>query len=126
MASPGPGPAVDRCAGRGYNYAVRGKARRSSTNRHLRKLRELVSSALRGRGAEVYLFGSYARGEARGHSDVDLAVRPRRRLPPALLSQLRETIEESCVPYNVDLLDWREASGALRRSVLREGIRWPT
>ena len=77
-----------------------------------------------GKEVAVYLFGSWARGEATPCSDIDLAVESRTPLPSGLLARLRERLEESHVPYQVDVVDLRKADGAFRRRVLAEGIPW--
>ena len=38
------------------------------------EITRLVSDAMRNRSAKVYLFGSYARGQATKYSDIDLVV----------------------------------------------------
>lgn len=38
------------------------------------EITRLVNDAMRNRSAKVYLFGSYARGQATKHSDIDLVV----------------------------------------------------
>ncbi len=43
-----------------------------------------------GEGVNVYLFGSWARGEATRVSDIDLAIESETPLPPGTLARLRE------------------------------------
>jgi len=74
--------------------------------------------------ADLYLFGSRARGIPRAASDIDLAIDPHGPLPRSALSSLRELFEESTVPVHVDVLDLRDAGPGLRQRVLREGVRW--
>jgi len=90
----------------------------------LDEVRSIVLRGLRGTPARVYLFGSRARGEAARLSDVDVAVLPLQPLPPGLLSLIREELEESNIPYVVDLVDLSESGAAFRESVLREGVEW--
>jgi predicted nucleotidyltransferase len=54
------------------------------------ELRRMVLAALGGRDAEVWLFGSCARGEVLQHSDIDVAILPRDDLPPGFFSDLAE------------------------------------
>lgn len=92
--------------------------------RYLDEARAIVERELSGVAADVYLFGSWARGDPRRISDIDIAVLPRGPAPAAILSRLREAFEESSIPYPVDVVDLREASPSLRDRVLREGIPW--
>lgn len=74
--------------------------------------------------ADLYLFGSRARGDARRWSDIDVAVVPKRPLPTGLLAETREDLENSSILLNVDLVDMRAASAALREAIWREGVPW--
>lgn len=87
-------------------------------------VRGIVRSHLRGRDADVYLFGSWARGDARRTSDIDVAVLPKDDLPWIVLTRLREALEESSIPYPVEVVDLREVAPQFRARVLEEGIRW--
>ncbi|MGH7113493.1 MAG: nucleotidyltransferase domain-containing protein [Stellaceae bacterium] len=69
-------------------------------------------------------FGSCARGEPRQASDIDIAILPRDVLPGSFFAELEADIEESTIPYNVDLVDLRHADPALVAEVRREGIQW--
>src|SRR5437660_4645048 len=79
----------------------------------------MVLAALGERDAEVWLFGSCARGEVLQHSDIDIAILPREKLPSAFFSDLAESVEESSIPYEVDIVDLRSAA-----PVRRAGIKW--
>jgi predicted nucleotidyltransferase len=88
------------------------------------ELRRMVLDALGDHEAEVWLFGSCARGEVMQHSDIDIAVLPRTDLPPEFFSTLAEQIEESSIPYDVDLVDLRRAAPTLVEEVRAEGVKW--
>jgi predicted nucleotidyltransferase len=91
---------------------------------YLDRIKDIVLDALAGYSVTVYLFGSRARGTARRASDVDIAVEAHRPLPPGVLARLRDTLEESTVPYRVEILDLASAGDALRRRVKQEGVVW--
>lgn len=84
----------------------------------------MVLTALGGHDAAVWLFGSCARGGARQHSDSDIAILPRDPLPIGFFGELDAEIEESTIPYDVDLVDLRQADPALVDEVQREGVKW--
>jgi predicted nucleotidyltransferase len=96
----------------------------SAATKALEEVRRIVMDVVGGGQAAVYLFGSRARGEATPLSDIDVAIEPHTSLPPGTLARLRERLEESSVPYRVDVVDLRRADPALRRRVLAEGIQW--
>lgn len=88
------------------------------------EIRRRIFAHLGGRAARVYLFGSCARGDWRQSSDVDVAVEPLEPVPDDLFPAIRDALEESDIPYFVDVVDWRRADPALRATILREGILW--
>jgi predicted nucleotidyltransferase len=92
--------------------------------RGVEKLRRMVLDALGEHDAAVWLFGSCARGDVRQHSDIDIAILPRDDLAPGFLAELAADIEESTIPYDVDLVDLRHADPALVDEVRREGVKW--
>jgi predicted nucleotidyltransferase len=92
--------------------------------RAIEELRRMVLDALGEHDAEVWLFGSCARGEVMQHSDIDIAILPRDALPSAFFAELAADIEESPIPYDVDLVDLRTADPALVEEVQREGVKW--
>jgi hypothetical protein len=86
--------------------------------------RAIIRTHLPAEAADLILFGSRARGDARHWSDVDVAISPRRPLPTGLLARTREALEESSLLLNVDLVNLEEASPALREAIEQEGVPW--
>ena len=80
----------------------------------------IVRAALADVPARVLLFGSWARGEGRRHSDIDVAILPERPLPAGTLGRIRSLLEESRVLRVVDLVDLSVADDAFRARVLAE------
>lgn len=90
----------------------------------LNRVRNMVLEALAPVNAEVYLFGSQARGDVWTLSDIDVAVEPCEPLPAGLLARLREALEESTIPVRVDVVDLSDSDEDFRQRVRAEGIRW--
>jgi predicted nucleotidyltransferase len=90
----------------------------------IKELRRMVLDALGAHDAAVWLFGSCARGEVRQHSDIDIAILPRDELPLGFFGELQADIEDSKIPYDVDLVDLTHADSALVDAVRREGTPW--
>lgn len=71
--------------------------------------------------SEVILFGSRAKGTAHEHSDVDLAIK-NSQLTRSQLNQIKFEIENSDVPYVVDLIQYEQiTSPTLREHIDRVG-----
>lgn len=91
---------------------------------YLEKLRSLVLAYLKEYPVKIYLFGSRAKNKAQYTSDVDIALLPEKVLPPDLISRLQEKIEESTLPYFVDIVDLSKVNKKLRDTLLSEAIEW--
>lgn len=90
----------------------------------IEELRRRVLAALGARKAAVWLFGSCARGEARQHSDIDIAILPGEELPIGFFATLEADFEESAIPYDVDLVDLRRAPPKLIDEIRCSGVKW--
>ena len=88
----------------------------------LRQVRSVVESVTEQANVQVYLFGSWARGEERVTSDIDLAIEGEDVSRLAL--HVREALEDSDIPYRVVVVNLMEASPALLANVRKEGILW--
>ena len=83
------------------------------------KLLSLLSSHLP--NTEVWVYGSRARWTSRQESDFDMAVFA----TPAQargVSALREALEESNLPFRVDLFVWDEVPESFRKQIQREHV----
>ncbi|MBP2662109.1 MAG: nucleotidyltransferase protein [Firmicutes bacterium] len=87
-------------------------------------VRQVVLAEIGDEPVKVYLFGSWARGEEHISSDIDIAVDSVGGVHVENLTRLREALEESTVPYRVDVVDLAEAAKVLVAKVRKEGIVW--
>jgi predicted nucleotidyltransferase len=87
-------------------------------------LQRMVLDALAEHEAAAWLFGSCARGDVRHSDDIDVAIFPRGDFPAGFFAKFVTDFEESTIPYDLDLVDLREADAALLDEVLWTGIRW--
>ena len=92
--------------------------------RAIAELRRMVLCAIGDHDAAVWLFGSCARGDVKGNSDIDIGVLPREEISPEFFADLAARIEDSEIPYDVDLFDLRYVEPALMGAVQREGVMW--
>lgn len=90
----------------------------------LDEVRGVVLEERAGLPVRVFPCGSWARGEARPDSDVDVAVRPVTPLPRGALARLRERLEESAIPGRVEVVDRARAPQGVVEVVVREVIEW--
>ena len=91
---------------------------------YLDQLRSLVLLTLKGESVKVYLYGSRARKDHRKGSDVDIAVEPYGKFDSMKLFYLKESIEESTIPYKVDIVNLEKVSSRFKEQVLKDGVLW--
>lgn len=95
------------------------EVRRQAVEEIVYKIRAHLGDAVR-----IYLFGSMARGDWGIGSDLDLALDAERPIAVERLAQLREQLEDSTIPYFVDLIDLNAVSPSFRKQVLAEAMLW--
>jgi predicted nucleotidyltransferase len=69
----------------------------------------------------VRLFGSWASGNPRPHSDIDIAIDGPRPVNPAEMADIRDACERLPTLFTIDLVDLATVSAAFRQAV-REQI----
>jgi predicted nucleotidyltransferase len=87
---------------------------------YIEEVRQILQADLAEVPCRVYLFGSRAIGTAHPGSDADIAVAAEKDVTFSL-SQIRFALEESTIPYKVDLVDLSQTSPDFRQQVLTEG-----
>jgi uncharacterized protein len=90
----------------------------------MQNIKAIVHRVLADQPVKVYLFGSRARGDASRVSDVDLAIEEISPMNSYKYSELAELLEESTIPYRVDIVNLNAASSALQSMVKKEGVLW--
>jgi predicted nucleotidyltransferase len=105
-----------------------GRAARSSASKtaavSLGEARTIVKRVLGSLPVRVFLFGSRALGTSRPSSDIDIAILPDGPVPDDLVARLRDALEESAIPYPVDVVDLSRVDAGFRERVLRDGEPW--
>jgi predicted nucleotidyltransferase len=70
--------------------------------------------------AEFYVFGSRAKGVARRGSDLEIAIDLGRPLSPVEHHYLVNELEESDLPYRVDIVDLQTVSPIFKEMIKRD------
>ncbi len=69
----------------------------------------------------VIVFGSRAGGNFRENSDLDLALDWGKPIPPYLMEQIREELDELPTLVSFDLVDLNSVSEEFKKQILRTG-----
>ena len=67
---------------------------------------EILKNILKKYSYNFYAYGSRVTGENRKYSDLDLCYREE--IPTKIISDIREALEESDIPFRVDLVYWND------------------
>jgi len=90
------------------------------TAEHEQLLTDIVIAPLSKQGASIFVFGSRARGDYKKFSDLDIVVEGV--VPASLISGIRESLEESSLPFRVDIVQIHELADSYREGVLRDRV----
>jgi predicted nucleotidyltransferase len=88
------------------------------------EIRRRIAAEVSARPLTVWLHGSQANGTNRVSSDIDIAVDAGTSLPRATLAAITISLDESTVPYTVDLSDLQKTDPAFQARVRASGIPW--
>lgn len=85
-------------------------------------LNEVMISPLKKAGANVWIFGSRARGDHKKFSDVDLLYEfPAQAHPPSgLVFSVKADLDESRFPFLVDLVAAQDLAESYKDQILRD------
>lgn len=89
-------------------------------NKHLKQIASIVVPCVKGKKVQVFLFGSSVRKERFG--DFDIGVLGEVDAP--LIHKLKQTFEESTLPYKVDVINFNEVTKTFKNNVIRKPIIW--
>ncbi len=93
-------------------------------NKYIEQLKQMIIDFLQDEPIKIILYGSRARGDNNPGSDVDIALSSDGRIDKLLLSNLREMLEESTIPYKVDIVDLAVVSDRFKNEILKDAIIW--
>lgn len=72
----------------------------------------------------VFLFGSRARANHGVSTDIDIGIIGEHKLSQKEIYELKEKIDESIVPFNVDLVDFYNVEADFKKVALKNIIIW--
>jgi predicted nucleotidyltransferase len=94
----------------------------SLPKKYLDALIEITDRSLQHESGAIYLFGSRVKGTDSVGSDVDLAIECEH-ISDLSIGKMRESLEESSLPYIFDIIDLHHNTSAEFRDIVKaEGI----
>ncbi len=91
--------------------------------KNLDELKRIILSAINPNEHLVFLFGSRARKTAKFYSDVDIGILGKKPLGKTL-HRIINQIEDSSVPYKIDLVDFYSVTNDFKKEALKGAIFW--
>lgn len=91
-----------------------------------RQIAEEVAQLARhilGPGIEVFWFGSWSKGTARPHADIDIAIAAAEAIPLQKMTALQDAIDDIPTLHEIDLVDLHTVGETFGQEILRHGIR---
>ncbi len=85
---------------------------------HLKTVKQILAKHVP--ACEVRAFGSRVTQSAKKYSDLDLAIVGDAALDRHTLARLKEAFEDSDLPIQVDVLDWREISESIQEVIAKD------
>lgn len=92
-------------------------------NRWLGALKEIVLKHTPPQ-TTVFLFGSYATGHSLKSSDVDIGFLGSNPIDRKTFFKIRNEVEESIIPFPIDLVDFSTVSEEFKKIALQKTILW--
>lgn len=89
------------------------------TDRYLKIVEKILKKHLHGKRGKVVLFGSQSTGKAKRYSDLDIGIVGEDSVPLETIQYIQEDLEESNVPYMVDIVDMKHTSQYFRDIALK-------
>ncbi|MBI4656221.1 MAG: nucleotidyltransferase domain-containing protein [Elusimicrobia bacterium] len=91
----------------------------------INEARKTVRRILKGVRIRAWFFGSRANGNARRFSDIDIALDGRgKHVPDEVMNNLYEAIEESLIPFRVEIMDMSKLNKDIKNKIKHEGRLW--
>ncbi len=79
----------------------------------LAKIKTIIRTYLPDQSYRLFLFGSRVAGYAKPYSDFDIGIAGPR-VPQITIGTIKDALEESNLPYKVDVVDFTDVSDTFR------------
>jgi len=96
----------------------------SYDEKYLNMLKEIVLSIVDVDRVMVFLFGSRLKENHASRSDVDIGLFAEEKISVKLFHQIRNTIDASIIPWEVDIVDFTRADEAFKQEAMKDIKIW--
>lgn len=71
--------------------------------------------------SEIRVFGSRYNGTSKKYSDLDIAIVSDKELGWELISDIKESFQDSDITFRVDVLDWNNTEDYFKKIIIDKG-----
>ena len=86
-------------------------------SRYLEQVKNIINTILKDQNLKIYVFGSRATGKAKKYSDLDVALMSDTKIDGNKMSEIIIKLEDTTIPYKVDVIDLREISETFKKCI---------
>ena len=97
---------------------------KQASDKYINQLKETILSLIDRDKVFVFLFGSRAAGRGGPSADVDIGLWAPERLPENLYHKIRNAVDESIVPYEVDIVDFTRVNPTFKEVAVKDIKIW--
>jgi uncharacterized protein len=91
--------------------------------KHLNTLKQAIKASKELNGASFYIFGSRTTAQAKQYSDIDLGLVSEKSITLSARMALASDIEDTDLPYKVDVVDLSKVDSTFRKIAEREMVK---
>lgn len=91
---------------------------------YIEQTKIIVLRRINDKNISVFLFGSRAKGSNKWHADIDIGFLSEKEIDPRLLRKISDDLEESRVPFHVDLVDFSKVQDRFKKAAMKEVVWW--
>lgn len=83
-----------------------------------KEIKDIIFRFLDPKKYQVFIFGSRVTGKAKKFSDYDVGIFGKKPIPWRILAAIEEALEESDLPYRVDVVDFSLVTSNFKKIAL--------
>lgn len=84
-----------------------------------KKILDVLGKYLPPSSYSLFFFGSRVKGDSQLHSDIDLGIMGRRKIPAKIKLAIEEELESLPVLYKIELVDFADVSDEFKKEALK-------
>jgi uncharacterized protein len=93
-------------------------------DQYIQLAKDIILKNIDTKSVSVFLFGSRANNETGKSADIDIGFISQDKIYPSLFRRLNEELENSRIPYHVDLIDFSKVNADFKNTAMKKIDIW--